>query len=159
MRNMKTEFIITHEYPDTPDVLCLLEQLSESLESITGDSGKGSFNLSDVCVPRAVFVIARNRNGEASGCGAIRPISENVAEVKRMYAKIKGIGIGTEILRYLEEQAQRLGYAILWLETRVVNQQAVSFYERKGYHRITNYGKYAGNPEAVCFEKSLQTVI
>jgi N-acetylglutamate synthase-like GNAT family acetyltransferase len=95
----------------------LLEGLSKLLESITGDSGKGSFNLSDVCVPRALFVIARNQNGEAVGCGAIRPIGENIAEVKRMYAKIRGMGIGTEILTYLEIQAQKLRYSALWLET------------------------------------------
>ncbi len=147
--------VITEESPYNSDALRLLEGLSKLLESITGDSGKGSFNLSDVCVPRALFVIARNQNGEAVGCGAIRPIGENIAEVKRMYAKIRGMGIGTEILTYLEIQAQKLRYSALWLETRLVNQQAVLFYESKGYSRIPNYGKYINNPEAVCFEKRL----
>lgn len=149
--------IITEENPYIPDAIRLLEELSESLESITGNSGKGSFNQSDVCVPRALFVIARNQNGEAIGCGGIRPIDENIAEVKRMYAKIRGLGIGTEILTYLETQAHKLGYSALWLETRVVNDQAVSFYESKGYYRIPNYGKYIGNLEAVCFEKRLMS--
>lgn len=147
--------IITEENPYIPDAFHLLEELSDSLESITGNSGKGSFNPNDVCVPRALFVIARNHNGEAIGCGAIRPIDENIAEVKRMYAKIRGHGIGTEILTYLEAQAQKLGYSALWLETRLVNKQAVVFYESRGYQRMPNYGKYVDNPEAVCFEKRL----
>lgn len=146
---------VKEENPNIPDALRLLEELSDALESITGNSGKGSFDPNDVCVTRALFVIARNQDGEAVGCGAIRPIGENIAEVKRMYAKIRDLGIGTEILKYLEAQAQKLGYSALWLETRLVNQQAVSFYENKGYHRIPNYGKYIDKPEAVCFEKCL----
>ncbi len=147
--------IIAEVNPYDPDALGLLEELSESLEAITGSSGKSSFDLSDVCQSRSLFVIARDHTGEAIGCGAIRPLDQNIAEVKRMFAKTKGMGIGSEILSYLEEKAQKLGYSMLWLETRAVNKQAVSFYEHKGYHRIPNYGKYAGNPEAVCFEKHL----
>ncbi len=86
-------FIIMEENPYHPDALQLFEELSQSLESITGNSGKGSFDLNDVSVPRALFVIARNQNGEAVGCGAIRPIDQNIAEVKRMYARTKGEGI------------------------------------------------------------------
>jgi N-acetylglutamate synthase-like GNAT family acetyltransferase len=150
--------IIKDESPNSPDALHLMDELSESLESITGNSGKGSFNPNDIYVPRALFVIARNKDGEAIGCGAIRPINRSIAEVKRMYAKIKGVGIGTAILAYLEEQAQKMEYSALWLETRLVNQQAIAFYECKGYHRIPNYGKYAGNSEAVCFEKLIASV-
>lgn len=137
----------------TSDALKMMEELSETLKEITGDSGKNSFNASDISDPRAMFVLAYSDEGEPIGCGAIRPIDESTAEVKRMYAKNKTKGVGTKILCYLEEQAQKLGYTKLWLETRLVNEKAVTFYEKKGYHRITNYGKYADRPEAVCFEK------
>ena len=147
--------IITEENPNSFDAINLMNELSESLEAITGNNGRGSFNIDDVCVPRALFVIARNQAGEALGCGAIRPIDEKVAEVKRMYAKIRGIGVGTKILDYLESKAYNLGYSEFWLETRLVNKQAVLFYESKGYRRTQNYGKYVGNAEAVCFKKQL----
>ncbi len=146
---------VTEEDPASPDALTLMDELSEALELITGDSGRSSFNPNDVCVPRALFVIARNQDGLATGCGAIRPIDENIAEVKRMYAKTKARGIGNTILSYLEKRAQELGYSALWLETRLVNQRAVLFYERRGYHRIPNFGKYVNNVESVCFEKHL----
>ena len=146
---------IKEEDPNTSDAFLLMAELSKTLEMITGDSGKSSFNINDVCIPRSLFVIARNDKGEAVGCGAIRPINENIAEVKRMYAKTKAKGIGSQILSYLEIHAQKFGYSALWLETRLVNQQAVSFYEKSGYHRISNYGKYVHRPESVCFEKFL----
>jgi ribosomal protein S18 acetylase RimI-like enzyme len=48
-----------------------------------------------------------------------------------------------------------VGYKALGLETRLVNERAVTFYERRGYRRISNLGKYVGSTKAVCFEKQL----
>ena len=146
---------ISAESPYSLDAAQLMSELSDMLQEITGDSGRGSFDIGMMNDPGSIFVIARNEAGEAIGCGAIRPINGSIAEVKRMYAKYQSQGIGTAILSYLEEQAIKLGYSAIWLETRAVNEQAVRFYERNGYRRIPNYGKYAGNHEAVCFEKSL----
>ncbi|MBP2651860.1 MAG: acetyltransferase [Firmicutes bacterium] len=154
---MSTQNIITisKEDPTMRDASQLINELSDVLETITGDGGGGSFQVKDVAHPRAMFVIARNQAGQALGCGAIRPLDENIAEVKRMYAKSKVMGIGTQILSYLEENAKILGYSALWLETRVVNKQAVLFYESRGYHVIPKFGIYAGRIECVCFEKRL----
>lgn len=146
---------IVEKSPSEPEAISLMDELSKTLESITGNSGKNSFNPNDVCVPRSLFVIAYDKDGEAIGCGGIRPINENTAEVKRVYAKVKGIGVGTKILSYLEMQARKLGYTALWLETRLINERAVSFYKSKGYYIIQNYGKYSGNSKSICFEKKI----
>lgn len=146
---------IIEKSPNEIDAILLMDELSKNLESITSNSGKSSFNSNDVCIPRSLFVIAYDDEEEAVGCGCIRPINECVAEVKRMFAKTRAIGIGTEILFYLETQAQKLGYSALWLETRIINERAVSFYKNRGYYQIPNYGKYLNNPEAICFEKKL----
>ena len=140
---------------DSAEALVLLEELSQTLEAITGNSGRGSFDTADVKVPGSLFVIAYSPKGEAVGCGAIRPMVDGTAELKRMYARAKGIGIGKTILSYLEANAKVFGYSALRLETRLINVKAVSFYESAGYKRIPNYGKYVGRPEAVCFEKLL----
>jgi GNAT superfamily N-acetyltransferase len=147
--------IIIETQPNTQDAIELMEELSKSLEFITGDSGKSSFNSNDVCVPRSLFVVAYNEDGKAIGCGAIRPITTDIAEVKRMFSKAKANGVGSEILCYLENHAQKLGYSALWLETRLINKRAVEFYEKRGYCRIPNYGRYVNKPEAVCFEKKI----
>lgn len=153
---MSGYIIIKEEDPNTPNAIKLMNELSDALESITGNSGRSSFSTSDICGQRAIFVLAYNENEEAVGCGAIRPIDDKTAEVKRMYAKEKGIGIGTKVLSYLESKAQELGYTALRLETRLINQRAVAFYENRGYYRILNYGKYVNRPEAICFEKRLE---
>lgn len=146
---------IVETHPNASEATLLLNELSEELESITGNSGKSSFNENDVYVPRSLFVVAYSDNDEPIGCGAIRPISEDIAEVKRVFARVKGRNVGTEVLNYLETQAKKMGYSTLWLETRLINKRAVVFYENRGYHRIPNYGKYENRTEAICFEKNL----
>ena len=141
-------YSISEESINSEDAYKLIGELSEILKDITGDSGNQSFDFNDMLNPRAIFVIARNNLGEAVGCGAIRQFNENIAEVK-------GEGIGTEILTYLEKKANSLGYQRIWLETRIINVKAVNFYEKRGYHRVHNYGKYANNDKAICFEKIL----
>lgn len=150
---MTSEFVITPEDPGTTDAAGLLNELSDSLAKITGASGKASFDVSDVGGPRAIFVVARNRHDETIGCGALRPLSETVAEVKRMYSKQSGAG--RAILKYLETRALEMNYKELWLETRRVNEEAVNFYRRNGFGEIPNYGKYTGRAEAICFGKIL----
>ncbi|WP_160687211.1 GNAT family N-acetyltransferase [Clostridium sp. C2-6-12] len=138
---------IIEKDPNESDAILLMGELSQTLETITGASGKNSFNSEDVCVPRSLFVIAYDEKDE--------PIDENIAEVKRMFAKVKTSGVGTQILSYLEMQAKKLGYSAIWLETRLINEKAVSFYKKSGYSKIPNYGKYVDQPNAICFEKKL----
>lgn len=150
---MKSYIDVREEVPTSQDAKYLMDLLSDTLKSITGDSGKNSFDITDICVPRSLFVIARSQDGEPKGCGAIRPIDNNTAELKRMFAKSKSSGVGSAILAYLEKQSIILGYTKILLETRLINQKAISFYENKGYQRITNYGKYLNREECVCFGK------
>lgn len=147
--------VIKSEDPATPDAATLIDALSETLASITGDSGKASFDPDDVRGPLARFVVARNQEGSALGCGAFRPLQAGIAEVKRMYAKPGTKGVGQAVLSHLEQEAVALGYQHLWLETRLINIRAVAFYEKHGYQRIPNFGKYAGNAAAVCLAKQL----
>ncbi len=156
-KNIKKITILEVDLKKNEEALELLEELSDSLEAITGNNGKASFRLEDMQEPRSVFVIAKDCDGKAVGCGAIRSITGDIAEVKRMYARVIGKGVGTEILSFLEMRAKGLGYTTLWLETRRINGNAVRFYERNGYLIRENYGKYIGNIEAVCFEKRLDS--
>ncbi len=106
-------------------------------------------------MPRALFVLARTPDGELLGCGALRPLTADVAELKRMYARPGTQGVGAALLDHLERAGAAFGYRALWLETRRVNARAVRFYQRHGYRPIANFGPYAGRLDAVCLGKSL----
>ena len=137
-----------------PDARFMMEALSAELEKITGNSGKASFNTDDMNTERSLFVVAYE-DGKAVGCGALRQVDLRTAEIKRIYAHIKGCGIGKEIVRFLENEAVQLGYSKLILETRKVNEHAVVFYKKLGYEVCENFGKYKGRTEDVCFCKQL----
>jgi GNAT superfamily N-acetyltransferase len=147
---------ISIEDPGSADAHVLMEELSATLARITGDSGKASFDPNDVRATKARFVVARNIETQAVGCGAFRPLDENIAEVKRMYSRPGTSGVGSAILGFLETEAVNLGYQALWLETRLVNERVVSFYERRGYRRIGIRGRTFSGPRqtapAVSFE-------
>ena len=144
--------------PDDPAAVRLLDALSETLETITGSSGRVSFDPADMAGESALFALAI-LDGEAAGCGAFRPLQPGVAEIKRMYAAPGTQGVGAALLAFLESEAARMGYREAWLETRAVNTRAVRFYERHGYARIENFGKYRGRSEAVCFAKPLSSAL
>jgi GNAT superfamily N-acetyltransferase len=152
---MKAAIEVSRADPGSADARRLMDELSAILAAITGDSGRASFDPADVRAGRACFAIARDADGRALGCGAFRPLDASVAEIKRMFARPGTSGAGSAVLRFLEHEAARLGFAALWLETRLVNTRALAFYERHGYARIANYGKYAGNAKAACFAKRL----
>ena len=141
--------------PDSAVALPLLAALNATLTAITGDSGASSFNAAEMQEPGALFVIAQHADGEAQGCGALRPIADGIAEIKRMYAIPGSQGVGSAILRHLESQARAFGYREIRLATRLVNQRALAFYERHAYQRIANFGQYHGRAESACFSKFL----
>lgn len=146
---------IRKKSPLDQEAVLLMEELSKTLESMTGNSGKHSFHAEDVTESRALFAVAYTDDECAVGCGAIRPVTKDIAEVKRMYARNKGEGIGRQLLLYLQEEAKSMGYQVLYVETRKINQGAVAFYLKNGYQIIENYGNYKGREEAICFEKRI----
>ena len=89
------------------------------------------------------------------GCGAYRPLTPGVAEIKRMYAAPGTRGVGAAVLAALEQRARADGYGETRLETRRVNVRAVAFYDRSGYAPVAPWGPYVGRPDAVCFGKAL----
>jgi GNAT superfamily N-acetyltransferase len=148
----KIEIKITTPYDK--NVISLLEDLSNNLGVRFGNDGKDSFQEWQNENPKYIFAMACE-NSETIGCGAIRPISEKVAELKRMYSKYKRKGIGVRVLTFLEAKAKEENYTEIWLETRKKNSEACHFYLNNGYKQIDNYGKYINNTEAICFGKKL----
>jgi putative acetyltransferase len=158
LRDITTIIIkIVESLPDSAEGCHLMDALSTRLTVITGDDGRSHFKP-DALLQGACFLLAMY-GSVAVGCGALRPVNLpgtlQVGEIKRMYACEPGLGIGSALLAALEQRARDFGYLALRLETRKINQLAVDFYLRHGYHVRENYGPYIGRIEAICFEKYL----
>ena len=139
---------------DSPDAKVLISELGKQLTQITGDDGTANFHSEDVKEEKSVFLIAY-LDGIPYGCGALRNLSNDTAEIKRVYARKNKTGVGRSILCKLEEKAKEFGYSKLLLETRKQNTHAIQFYNKCGYVHCSAHGNYCGKENAYCFEKYL----
>lgn len=133
----------------------LIDQLSNELAELYRVSdGSAGFKPEDVEVPMAAFVVARIE-GYPVGCGAIRPLSENSVEVKRMYTvpDYRKKGVAQAILAEIERLAIQFGYRNIKLQTGPKQPEAIALYERVGYYRIPSF---SGDWEDIsAFQKDL----
>lgn len=148
--------VISRVDPRGPDALELIRELSRELANLYDHShdGSGDFRPEDALVAKSAFLVAR-LGDRALGCGAIRPLEEGVAEVKRMYVRpeFRGLGLAKAILAELERLAVEFGYSCVRLETGPKQLRACAVYQRAGYRTIPRYGKYVGCEDSRCFEK------
>jgi putative acetyltransferase len=105
----------------------------------------------------SVFLVAYTAAGEPVGCGALRQLGPDSAEVKRMFVvpERRGSGISVRVLAGLEDYAREQGWRVLRLETGPKQPEAIRFYERSGYTLIPNFGHYAGHADSLCYERVL----
>jgi GNAT superfamily N-acetyltransferase len=109
-------------------------------------------------VSRSAFLLARF-GSQVVGCAALRSLTSEVAEVKRMFVaqSVRRHGIGRLLLTNLEHIASGFGYCALRLETGVRQPEAIALYESHGFHRIPPYGDHVADPLSICFEKELSS--
>ena len=96
-------------------------------------------------------------DGEPIGCGAVRKLGADEAELKRMYVRpeARGRKLGAVLVDALEAEARALGVQRLLLETALYLAPAVRVYERAGFTPIPQYGEYVGASDSYCMGKTL----
>ena len=104
-----------------------------------------------------VFLVARDSNGRALGCGALRALGGGAVELKRMYVRPRArrIGLGRRIVEALEAEALGRGFQVCRLETGVEQHEALALYQGAGYREIECFGAYADSPISRCFERRI----
>ena len=102
-------------------------------------------------------VVVAYQNGMPVACGAIKPLSETAAEVKRMFVHPdhRKKGIAAKILTELEAWATELTFEECVLETGRKQPEAIALYQKVGYLVTPNYGQYIGVDNSVCMAKPL----
>jgi GNAT superfamily N-acetyltransferase len=143
---------------DDPDVQRLsADQQAEVRARYDGKSEPGTPpSAADI----GVVLVARDGDGTALGCGALRALEDGVAEVKRMYVApaARGRGVGKALLDGLEAAARDRGWTTLRLETGPRQPEAIGLYTGAGYRPIEAFGGYVGAPDAeesLFFERTL----
>ena len=80
-------------------------------------------------------------NGQPAGCVGIRPFSEGVCEMKRLYVEPsqRGFGIGRELALAGIKTAKELGYRKILLDTLPAMRIAVKLYRELGFQESPAY--------------------
>jgi GNAT superfamily N-acetyltransferase len=94
--------------------------------------------------PDGALLILYNKK-EAIGCGAIRRIDNESAELKRMYIKFEyqGLGLSKELLEKLIQRARDMGYKRILLDTLPAMSAAIRLYQQFGF---TETDRFNENP-------------
>jgi ribosomal protein S18 acetylase RimI-like enzyme len=90
--------------------------------------------------PHGRFLLAR-QDARAVGCGGVRRLSHDTAEIKRMWVDpaARGLGVGRSLLAALERGAVELGCRAVRLDTAASLTEALALYRSAGYAEIPSY--------------------
>jgi ribosomal protein S18 acetylase RimI-like enzyme len=78
---------------------------------------------------------------KAAGCIALRKISDDICEMKRLYVKdsYRGFGIGIGLVNMIIEEAIMLNYRFIRLDTLPTMKKAQDLYKSLGFYEIEPY--------------------
>ena len=80
-------------------------------------------------------------DNEAAGCVALRPLGENICEMKRLYVRpaFRSGGVGKQLAEAIIAEARLIGYAVMRLDTVPKLEAATRMYEALGFVRREAY--------------------
>lgn len=131
---------IFEEYAGTLGVDLQYQNFAAELAGLPGDYSP----------PRGRLLLAWH-DGTVAGCGAFRPRSASVAEMKRLYVRpaFRGTGLGRLLATRLIDEAKSLGYRTLCLDTLPTMHDAQRLYAKLGFVPCAPY--YATPIEGTAF--------
>ena len=134
------------EYADSLSFELDFQDFREELETLPGkyDAPGGS-------------ILVAKENGATVGCVALRPLGFEICEMKRLYVKPahRGKKVGRELAVAIIEEAKRLGYKLMRLDTVKAMKEASALYRALGFQQIDPYC-YNPLPDAMYFELKLR---
>lgn len=137
----------------------LIGALNAELGALHPEPGANHFRLDaeEVAPGRGAFLLAL-RGGAPVGCGAVRRLDRDAAELERMYVvpAERGRGTGRALLDALEAEARELGAARVVLETGVRQRAALELYASAGYARTEAFGEHRTSPLGITMAKRIR---
>lgn len=98
----------------------------------------------DYSPPDGRLILALDEN-KPIGCVALRKLEKDICEMKRLYIKpeMRGIGLGEQLVRTVIDEAVKIGYMKMRLDTVPKMKEAIDLYSKIGFKEV---GPYRENP-------------
>jgi putative acetyltransferase len=150
------QVVVRLESPYHDGVARLIRELDAYQTSLYPAESNHLLDITSLADANVRFFVAR-RGSQAVGCGALRIDPDQFGEVKRMFVlpEARGLKVGRQILRCIEDQARREGVGCLRLETGIYQPEALALYRSAGFVERGPFGNYGPDPLSVFMEKAL----
>jgi putative acetyltransferase len=137
-----------------PNFRALERKLDEEMSAIYGEM-QSKYTPHNIVTDLKTILVYYGLSPIA--CGCLRPIGNDLAEVKRVFVtpENRGKGISKIVMKELERWAVDCNIKALILETGSKHKAAISLYKSIGYGRIKNYDPYIGDTNSICMKKTL----
>lgn len=97
--------------------------------------------LYQIYAPPQGCIILAKQNGQTIGCVALKPIGEDICEMKRLYVRseARGMGLGKKLVQELIRFAKQCSFQSMKLDTVSKLEAAIALYRSMGFVETEPY--------------------
>lgn len=136
----------------------LLYDHHNDMTSVSPPESTHTLDISELQKPDVTFWSAWEES-DLVGCGALKEINAQAAEIKSMRTSesSRGKGIGSAILKHIIEFAKDKGYRSIYLETGSMSffEPARKLYQKYGFESCKPFATYSEDQNSIFMLKRL----